>query len=241
MRRAEKAEEQAALNARIGDVEASAAARGASDRLKEFTDAVSGSRAVMNRRLDDLHSWSVSNSQFFASFHSQVRDGAIAARENGWDEQRTSAENTINPIYFERLQVAALCLDDLGMSYYGPYCVVLRDQLIANRASVFEENPFIFCKKHAVYSGAAPPLGFRATWANRAALAKAKCGNNVQANTDPREYPAILMSSDRDSDECDFIEVHIYEKVGRDGIEAVTGPVPSDQDDKLLWKQVKRS
>ena len=56
----------------------------------------------------------------------------------------------------------------------------------------------------------------------------------------PSEFPAILMNSDRDSDKCDFIEVHIYEKVGRDAIEAVTGPIPSDQDDKLLWKQVKR-
>ncbi|MDO9058435.1 MAG: hypothetical protein Q7U92_05355 [Bradyrhizobium sp.] len=195
------------------EVDASAAVRGATDSLSEFADAVTGSRAVMNRRLDDLHSWSVSNSQFFASFHSQVRDGVIAARENGWDEQRTSAENTINPIYFEKLQVAALCLDDLGMSYYGPYCVVLRDQLIANRASVFEENPFLFCKKHAVYSGATPPLGFRATWANRASLAKAKCGNNVLPNTDPSEFPAILMSSDRDSDKCDFIEVHSRSRV----------------------------
>jgi hypothetical protein len=79
----------------------------------------------MIRRVDDLHAWATSASPFFASFHSQVRDGAIAARDNGWDEQRTSAENTVNPIYFERLQVGALALDDLGMSYYGEYCVTL--------------------------------------------------------------------------------------------------------------------
>jgi hypothetical protein len=134
----------------------------------------------MNRRLDDLHSWSVSSSPFFASFHSQVRDGAIAARDNGWDEQRISAENTINPFVFEKLQVAALSLDDLGMTYYGLYCVTLREKFIANRASVFEENPFIFCKKHSVFSGGFPPLGYRATWANRAALARAKLGHEIQ-------------------------------------------------------------
>ncbi|THD53170.1 MAG: hypothetical protein E8A46_11470 [Bradyrhizobium sp.] len=194
----------------------------------------------MNRRLDDLHSWSVSASQFFASFHSQVRDGVLAARDNGWDEQRTSAENTVNPIYFDKLQVAALCLDDLGMTYYGAYCVTLREKLIANRASVFEENPFIFCRNHSVYSGAAPPIGFRATWPNRSRLAKAKCAAKISASTDQKDFPAILMGADRDSDKCDFIEVHIYEKVGRDAIETVTGPVPDDEDDRLLWEQVKR-
>lgn len=240
VRRAEKADERAALDARIRDVEVAAATRGAPAKVEEFAVAVSASHAVMNRRLDDLHSWTVSASPFFASFHSQIRDGAIAARDNGWDEQRTSPENTVNPIYFKDLQVAALCLDDLGMKYYGPYCVTLREKLIANRASVFEENPFIFCKKHAVYSGDAPPLGFRATWQNRAALARAKYGHKILSMTDPSEFPAILMSSERDSDKCDFIEVHIYEKVGRDAIEAVTGPVPKGREDKLLWKQVKR-
>ena len=239
VRRAEKADEVAALNARVHEADVSATARGASKGLDEFEHAVSRSSAVMNRRLDDLHTWTVSASPFFASFHPQVRDGAIAARDNGWDEQRTSAENTVNPIYFEKLQVAALSLDDLGMSYYGQYCVRLREKLIANRASVFEENPFIFCKKHAVYSGASPPVGFRATWSNRGRLARAKLGHRVQSTTVVEDFAEILIGADRASDKCDFIEVHIYEKVGRDAIEAVTGPLPPDPDDRLLWKQVK--
>ena len=139
VRRAEKDDEVAALKMRINEADVSAQARGATNVLDAFECAAGGSSAVMNRRLDDLHTWTMSTSQFFASFHSQVRDGAIAARDNGWDEQRTSAENTVNPIYFEKLQVAALSLDELGMSYYGDYCVKLREKLIANRASVFEE------------------------------------------------------------------------------------------------------
>lgn len=240
MRRAEKDEEVSALKLRIGEADVSAQARGAANPLDAFERAVAGSSAVMNRRLDDLHTWTMSASQFFASFHSQVRDGAIAARDNGWDEQRTSAENTVNPIYYEKLQIAALALDDQGMSYYGDYCVRLREKLIANRASVFEENPFIFCKKHAVYSGSTPPLGFRATWQARGRLARAKLGHKVQSATVPSEFADLLMSADRASDKCDFIEVHIYEKVGRDAIEAVSGPLPADQEERLLWKLVRR-
>ncbi|WP_456756664.1 hypothetical protein [Bradyrhizobium sp. USDA 4011] len=208
--------------------------------MDRFEQAVGRSHAVMNRRLDDLHTWSVSASQFFASFHPQLRDGAIAARDNGWDEQRTSAENTVSPIYFDKLQIAALSLDDLGMSYYGKYCVRLREKFISKRASVFEENPFIFCKKHSIVSGASAPLGYRATWADRGRLARAKLGNAVNSTTATPEFPDILMSADRGSDKCDFIEVHIYEKVGRDAIEVVSGPVPKEVEERLLWRQVKR-
>jgi hypothetical protein len=54
------------------------------------------------------------------------------------------------------------------------------------------------------------------------------------------EFPDILMSADRDSENCDFMEVHIYEKVGRDAMAAVTGPLPKNGDDRLLWKLIRR-
>ena len=62
----------------------------------------------------------------------------------------------------------------------------------------------------------------------------------MHSNTSAGEFPEMLISADRASDKCDFIEVHIYEKVGRDAIETVSGPLPVDQDERLLWKQVRR-
>lgn len=240
VRRASKSDEISALATRIHQVDVSAKARGALAALDRFEQAVNCSHAVMNRRLDDLHTWSVSASPFFASFHPQLRDGAIFARDNGWDDQRISAENTVNPIYFDKLQIAALSVDDLGMSYYGKYCVTLREKFIAQRASVFEENPFLFCKRHSVVSGGQPPVGYRATWADRGRLARAKLGHKVQPDTAVDDFSELLMSADRDSDKCDFIEVHIYEKVGRDAIELVSGPNPIDSEERLLWGQTKR-
>ena len=61
----------------------------------------------------------------------------------------------------------------------------------------------------------------------------------MQSSTAPGNLQTLL-SADRASDKCDFIEVHIYEKVGRDAIETVSGPLPADQDDRLLWKLVRR-
>jgi hypothetical protein len=85
-----------------------------------------------------------------------------------------------------------------------------------------------------------PPLGFRAIWRDRARLARAKLANKLQPNTVPSDFAEILIGPNRASDKCDFVEVHIYEKVGRDAIEMVSGPLPADQDDRLLWKLIKR-
>src|SRR5204863_83084 len=124
-----------------------------------------------------------SDSPYFISFHSQVRDHSLIARSNGWDEQRISAENTVNPIYYVDLQFAALSLDDRGLTYYGSYCVTLKEAVIEMRSSVFEENPFLFNPKHQVYSGKQPPLGYRASWTRRCALAEAKLGHLITSNT----------------------------------------------------------
>lgn len=219
VRRAEKPDEVTALEARVRSAQLSAEQRGATAQLDSFVAAVAKSNAVMNRRLDQLQTWLTSDSPFFSSFHPQIRDGAIVARDNVWDEHRISAENTINPIYYVDLQIAALTLDDEGLIYYGPYGVGLKERLIAERASVFEENPFIFCQKHAVISGKPPPPGYRATWQARSELAKAKLGSKISSSTLSTDFPTILMGADRTSDKCDFIEVHIYERIHKSTIE----------------------
>lgn len=239
IRKAEQPEEINALNKRVLEAEKLADGRGTRLLLERFTAAVATSNVVMNRRLDDLNTWTNSRSRFFPSFHSQLRDGMIST-QNEYDEQRTSPENTVNPTYYKQLEFAALSLDDRGMSYYGPYCVTLHESFIAKRATVFEENPFVFCKKHSVVSGSPAPLGYRATYANRATLARAKLAYKITASTTDSDFPEILMGINRNDEKCDFIEVQIFEKIDRAVIATVSGPNPSDQNDKLLWKLTRR-
>ncbi|WP_148667242.1 hypothetical protein [Bradyrhizobium amphicarpaeae] len=194
----------------------------------------------MNRKLTTIHSWLSSDSPYFLSFHPQIRDHSLLARDNVWDQQRIAAENTVNPIYFTELKFAALSLDQRGLTYYGAYCVVLREQLIQDRASVFEENPFVFNPKHHVFSSQQPPLGYRATWLQRGMLAEAKLAHKISPATRENDFITILMGANRDDADCDFIEVHIYGMLHKRAIERVVGPNPTDQYDRAIWNDCKR-
>jgi hypothetical protein len=232
--------EVAALDGRVALGRASAAAQNATAELGAFSDAVATSRAVMNRSLGTLQSWVNDSNPLFLTFHQQVRAGGRLVNDDVWDQQRTSAENTINPNYFEHLHFAALSLDNTGLARYGPYCIVLRDNLIAHRSSVFEENAFFFCRHHAIISGHPAPPGYRAPWGRKSELAIAKLGGKIRAAMVTGDFPDILMGNQRDAPDCDFIEVHIYGPIHTAAIQHVSGPVPANPADRVLWGQTKR-
>jgi hypothetical protein len=175
----------------------------------------------------------------FISYHRQVESGRIP---NGteWDEQRAAAEAAINPYCFKDINYAALSLDYAGMRYYGDYAVVIKSLTIEDRASIFEENPFYFNKKHHVYAGSSPPAGYKASWSERDRLAVAKLHSRLNPGATAVDFPNVLMEQKRDQADCDFIEVHIYGPVSRVAIDLVTGPKPSRRADVAIWRQTVR-
>jgi hypothetical protein len=239
-RRAERADEIEALNARVKSALAASEAKGAEATLIEFGSIVDTSHAVMNRSLTTLQSWLMTTNGLFSTFHQQVRAGLRSPDDSIWDDQRASAENTVNPHYYSDLNFAALTLDRQGLIYYGPFSVLLRDELIAPRTSVFEENPFEFNRKHAIISGQACPAGYRAPWERRGDLAMAKLQSKISASTSSPDFPGILMERRAGAADCDFIEAHIYGTIHQRVIKHVSGPAPKDRSGKAIWKQVKR-
>jgi hypothetical protein len=241
VRRADRPEEVKQLEVRLAVAYQAAEAKKSTDQLKAFQTAVETSEAVMNRSLGALHSWVSEGGPLLVTFHSQVRSGARLFLDNQWDEQRTSAENTISPGYYENLNLSALCLDRQGMQHYGPYSVTLKTSLIALRTSVFEENPFLFNRRHTVISGDRCPPGFRASWQNRASLAACKLGSKINQNTTNGEFPGILLHKAATlTSEDDFVEVHTYGPLHQRTIQHVRGPIPRKRSDRALWNQIKR-
>jgi hypothetical protein len=231
--------EREALEARVNAAWASARATGSETKLKEFESAVRNASAVMNRSAGALFGWVNGPSPLFKSFHRQVEeDGRPVDAE--WDQQREAAESTINPFVYRELIFAALSLDGTGMTYYGPYAVTLRTVTIEDRSSAFEENPFVFNKRHHVVAGQAPPPGYRAKWSEKSQIAVAKLHSKVRTSTSEKDFPSILMEERRGESDCDFVEVHIYGTVNREGIAQVVGPQPPRRPDQLLWRQAKR-
>jgi hypothetical protein len=238
VRYAERPEEREALKFRVDSARSSAAARGALQQLNDFAADVGKSFAVMNRSIGFLHSWLNSGNPFLLTFHQQVRAGMRVREQNAFDHQRTAAENTISPSFFEDVSFSSLSLDNTGLTYYGAYCVRLKEAIIRHRASVFEENPFVFCRKHAIISGHAAPEGYRATWDERSELAISKLVGKVNSETTHAESADILMEQNRNDANCDFIETHIYGKLHHNAIEHVTGPLPSNAADKICGSKL---
>lgn len=239
VRVAARDQEVEALATRVEAAWASARARGTGAVLAEFEAVASGSQAVMSRRLDAMQDWVTGQSELWHSFHHQVAMGRVP-QENGWDEGREAAESTINPYVFQSLNFAALSLDGKGLVSYGPYAVTLADATIEHRATVFEENPFYFNRKHKLYAGMKPPQGYRAVWSQRGTLAVAKLHGNISSDMDASAFPTVLMEDRRADPDCDFIEVHIYGAVNRQSITRVVGQEPTNAADRLIWKSIRR-
>jgi hypothetical protein len=195
VRAAERAEEVAALHGRLAAAKTTAGARGTLPALENFGNAVRKSQAVLARPLSDVDTLVKSKNALYISFHSQVRAGTRIPEDNDWDKGRSAAESTVHPNYYDQINFTALSLDGFGVLWWGAYSITLKELHIANRTTVFEENPFVFCERHRIIAGKRPPLGYRATWPDRNQLAMAKLVDKVKPTTQPKDYPSILLDT----------------------------------------------
>jgi hypothetical protein len=126
------------------------------------------------------------------------------------------------------------------MSGYGHYVVVLKEPVIARRASVFEANPYSLAKKLAWRLTDPIPSGYRAPWNERHQLAKAKLHSEISASTNDAEFAAILANDHGGTGNSEFIEVHIYGPLNKYSVKKVIGPKPNTQEDYLIFRRLQR-
>ena len=241
VRIAQSSAEGAALRARLDTAEISARAKGCLTTLNEFGVAVLSSRAVIARNIGQVHDIAKSDNELYVPFHQRVAAGAQVPRNNPWDPGRPAVEATIFPYYHQEISYAALSLDCRGLTAYGAYSIVLKDQAIALRASVFEENPFLFTKRHKILAGQPCIAGYRATWSARDILAKAKLHHLISSSTTPDKFAGILMVQGLGTGDPDYVEVHIFGSIHRRAIERVIGPAPKSRADKDILKSVEKA
>jgi len=242
VRAADRVNEMEALRERVRYAQVAAKERGCADELEAFGTAASDSQAVMVRGFAALDGF-VSNQQAaMISYYKMVRAGIRLPENNDYDANRDRIDGTINPFgVHEEIQYAALSLDGRGVKWYGDYAITLREKMISARASVFEENPFLFCDKHPIPPTGAVPPGYRATWPRRGELAMAKLHPRIRPGMTAADFPAILVEQGIRSADSDFIEVHIYGPIHPRAVERVIGPEPSKRADRVIWKRVKRN
>lgn len=202
-----------ALRERYRSAREAAQSRGAAAAAVEaFETELANSRAVIARPPGEVQRLSTSDNEGYASFYELVAAGARFPSGNKWDARRSTADEALFPYYKEQIRFAALTLDGAGLQGYGDNFLVLRTEMIAHRASVFEENSLRFFSEHYNSDIDSPPLppGYRATWAERAMLCVAKLGDRIDAATPPGAYSGILLRRGTRPEDDDFVEVHIW-------------------------------
>lgn len=239
VRLASDPEEKKALAKRVGEAEVSTDARKCRTDLEAFAKSVARSKVVIARSLLAIHELVSSDNNLYVSYYKQIQSGSRVPEKNAWDKGRTAADSTVSPHFHEDIVYGALSLDGVGLKSFGPYSIVLREPMIELRSTVFEENPFIFCKRHKIHAGQLAPPGYRAVWSERHSLAKAKLHPKIVSELKPADFSGLLLANAGRENDDDFIEVHIYGQVHRAAIERIIGPRPSDRRQLAIWRAVE--
>lgn len=240
VRIAETVEEVKALGRRCGDAKISTETRNCFDTLEEFSLLIQKSTAVIARNIGILSRLVSSDLQLYVNFHKELEAGLRLPDDNIWDKARSSVDSTLFPNYFNQMCFAALSINGKGLTRYGAYSIILKDEMIKERSSVFEENSMTFFKKHKVIVGDPVPFGFRASWEKRAELGKAKFYPKLSKSTISSDFSSLLLKSGINEEEDEFIEVHIYGPIHRFAIKKVIGPKPIKKDDIVMMKVIEK-
>jgi hypothetical protein len=209
-------DERAGLERRYQTALTESAARGADQALKDFEAAAANSKAVLARSPSELLRLATSDHEIYATFYELIEGGVRVPESDHWDFRRHVADAALFPNYFKHIRFAALSLDGIGLSSFGSCSITLRDEMIAHRASVFEENSVLFVERHAVAIGkravppGAVPPGYRAVWTDRGRLCSAKLHSGIDAATGPVEYARLLMRQGSGPEDHEFVEAHIF-------------------------------
>ena len=212
---AEDPDEAAALQGRYDKAKADAQSRGteALRALEDFEAEVSNSRAVIARSAAEFQRLSTSDKEGYATYYELVGAEARFASGDKWDDIRQAADPVLFPHYKDKIRFAALTLDGAGLQSFGECFLVLRTEMIAHRATVFEENSLLFFSKHfrpGINESIRLPRGYRATWGERAKLCVAKLADRIDGGTERGAYSGLLLRQGSTPDEDDFVEVHVW-------------------------------
>jgi len=212
---AEDPDEVAALRGRYDEARRAAQARGAGvlPAVESFETEVSNSRAVVARPAGEFQRLSTGDNEIYATHYELIEAGVRFPSGNKWDALRPVADESLFPYYRDKIRFAALTLDCQGLPGYGQCFLVLRTDMIAHRASVYEENSVRFFSKRfrpGLDDEPRLPRGYRATWGERGKLSVAKLAEKIDASTPPGAYSGILLRPGSASEDDDFVEVHVW-------------------------------
>ena len=241
VRAASSEEEVTKLQERVKRAEEETFARGCRAILEDFATAVAGSKTVVCRPLTEIKSLLSNPLSVYQSYYKQIGSKMRLPENNEYDRHRHAVDALFFPGYADEIVFGALSLDGIGVIKFGPHSMVLKDEMINHRATVFERNTIEFAHDNKLPVAEPIPSGYRTTWNKRHDLSKAKLYSKLDDTTTPEDYPGILLEQSSGMNSDDFVEVHIYKGFNRAAIAQVTLGAGSSAEDRLIIRSIKKA
>jgi hypothetical protein len=240
VRAAQEPDEKTKLDQRFQVAHDDVKMRSCEPVLDQFEDAVSQSKAVICRPWGVLTKLSENGNELFMTFYRQLKVRDRLPEDSYFDRARLAVDSTFFPYYHEQINFAALSLNGTGPTGYGECSLVFREDAISHRTTVFEENILVFCEKHVIPTGQKPPAGYRAVWEDRHRLAAAKLYGEIDDQTEPNSFSAIILKQKGGTAKDEFMEAHIYGTLDLLAVERFIAPKPKRKADQVLANRFKR-
>jgi hypothetical protein len=204
--------ERDSLDRRYQAAKAEALSRNADVPLQDFETAITASKAVISRSESEVLRLATNTRQLYSTYYQLIEAAVRLPNGDEWDPVRELTDTLLFPQYKKEIRFGALSLDGVGLANYGPCSIVLRDDMISHRASVFEENSVLFMEHQGVSisRNTSLPKGYRASWDQREKLCVAKLFRKIDSGTTSDKYSGILLKQGANSEDDEFVEVHIW-------------------------------
>jgi RNA polymerase subunit RPABC4/transcription elongation factor Spt4 len=234
-------DERSVLDRRYEAAKKDGQSRRVEKELEDFEKAVANSRAVITRYYSEVLRLASSPTQIYGTFYQLIDAGMRLPDGNEWDVFRELADSILFPGYKKDIRFGALSLDGGALSNWGDCSMVLREEMIADRTSVFEENSALFVERQniPISRTAKIPKGYRAAWNEREKLAVAKLFSRIDSGTTVDKYSRILLESGAICENDQFIEVHIFGPVTVLSMEQVVVIAPDESSRATIRRAIK--
>lgn len=202
---------KAALEKRYSEALQRAETNGSLEKVKEFEELIkSTAKAVVNLNADILEGIINSRKKYINAY--DLRKISTIAKDADSKSRRGRIDEFLFPDFGKEIIFAALALDGKGIRPYGNCTIILKEQMIAYRSSLLEEDSFQFYEKLELQ-----PIkierqhldGYIAPWDDRHKLAVAKLADQITSDDTPTTFAKILLDDEGQMSDAKFIEIHI--------------------------------
>ena len=208
------------LDRRYKDAKAGCQAMGLEHLLTELEQLAEQSRPVISMSFEACDD--ILRSGKYHNYSRRVDSGerTLADATNHSDRETVGARLFAG--YHQHIHYAALSPDGRGLLSYGPIAVrwEVTPDYLGKRATLLEENSFIFYDRHALGElRATVPAGYQAIWDDRSKLAACKGAHRLTVATGVSALASVLFHPGKSRIEDDFVEVMIFADEGLDTLD----------------------